>query len=72
MVFKFIYSVITKSYNMYSIRKSLISEKRRWIEFLKVYDMRILYHQGKDNVVVDVLSRFSMVVPPILKKIIKN
>jgi len=29
----------------------------RWIEFLKDYDFELLYHPGKANVVVDVLSR---------------
>ena len=33
--------------------------QRRWIEFLKDYDCRILYHLGKSNVVVDSLSRKS-------------
>ncbi|WMV58684.1 hypothetical protein MTR67_052069 [Solanum verrucosum] len=34
--------------------------KRRWLEFLKNYDMNVLYHPGKANVVVDALSRLSM------------
>ena len=32
----------------------------RWLELLKDYDMSILYHPGKANVVVDSLSRLSM------------
>ncbi|WMV08149.1 hypothetical protein MTR67_001534, partial [Solanum verrucosum] len=34
--------------------------KRRWLELLKDYDISILYHPGKANVIVDALSRFSM------------
>ncbi|WMV19037.1 hypothetical protein MTR67_012422 [Solanum verrucosum] len=33
--------------------------QRRLLELLKDYDMSILYHPGKDNVVVDALSRKS-------------
>uniref|UniRef100_A0A1U7XQ22 Uncharacterized protein LOC104236387 n=1 Tax=Nicotiana sylvestris TaxID=4096 RepID=A0A1U7XQ22_NICSY len=33
---------------------------RRWLELLKDYDVDILYHLGKANVVADVLSRKSM------------
>ncbi|WMV33653.1 hypothetical protein MTR67_027038 [Solanum verrucosum] len=32
----------------------------RWLELLKDYDMSILYHPGKANVVDDALSRLSM------------
>ena len=31
--------------------------QRRWLELLKDYDMTILYHPGKTNVVADALSR---------------
>jgi len=31
--------------------------QRRWIELLKYYDIIILYHPGKPNIVADVLSR---------------
>ncbi|KAH0780669.1 hypothetical protein KY290_000267 [Solanum tuberosum] len=34
--------------------------KRKWLELLKDYDMSILYHPSKANVVVDALSRLSM------------
>lgn len=34
--------------------------KRICLEFLKNYDINILYHLGKLNVVVDALSRLSM------------
>jgi hypothetical protein len=35
--------------------------QRRWLELLKDYDYEINYHPGKANVVVDALSRKSMV-----------
>jgi hypothetical protein len=31
--------------------------QRRWLEFIKDYDLGINYHPGKTNVVVDTLSR---------------
>ena len=31
--------------------------QRRWLEYLKYYDLDILYHPGKANVVADALSR---------------
>ncbi|XP_070036978.1 uncharacterized protein [Nicotiana tomentosiformis] len=34
----------------------------RWLELLKVYDIAILYHPGKVNVVVDALSRKAMIM----------
>ena len=34
--------------------------QRRWLEFLKHYDMGVHYHPGKANVVADALSRLSM------------
>jgi hypothetical protein len=33
--------------------------QRRWLEFIKDYDLDIQYHPGKANVVVDALSRKS-------------
>ena len=32
-------------------------QQRRWLELLKDYDVEILYHLGKANVVADALSR---------------
>ena len=34
--------------------------QRRWLEFLKVYDMSVHYNPGKANEVVDAPSRLSM------------
>ncbi|XP_070054336.1 uncharacterized protein [Nicotiana tomentosiformis] len=41
-------------------QKELNLRQRRWIELLKDYDIDILYHPGKANVVVDALSWKSM------------
>ncbi|XP_070010641.1 uncharacterized protein [Nicotiana sylvestris] len=37
--------------------KDLILRQRRWLEFLKDYDITILYHPGKVNVVADASSQ---------------
>ena len=41
-------------------QKYLNLSQRRWLELLKDYDIDILYHPGKANVVVDALSRKAM------------
>ncbi|KAH0686116.1 hypothetical protein KY284_016669 [Solanum tuberosum] len=41
-------------------QKELNFRQRRWLEFLKDYDMSLHYHPGKANVVADALSRLSM------------
>ena len=38
-------------------RKELNLRQKRWLELLKDYDMSILYHPGKANVVVDALKQ---------------
>ena len=38
-------------------RKDLNLRQRRWMELLKEYDITILYHPGKANVVADAFSR---------------
>ncbi|WMV46153.1 hypothetical protein MTR67_039538, partial [Solanum verrucosum] len=40
--------------------KELNLHQRRWLEILKDYDMNVLYHPGKANVVADALSIFFM------------
>ena len=40
-------------------QKKLNLQQRRWIEYLKDYKCKILYHPGKANVVADALSRKS-------------
>ena len=40
--------------------KELNLRQKRWLELLQDYDMSILYHLGKANVVVDDLNRLSM------------
>ena len=37
-------------------QKELNLRQRRWLEFLKEYDMSVFYHPGKANVVADSLS----------------
>lgn len=34
--------------------------QRRWLDLLKDYQMSVLYHPGKANMVEDALSRLSM------------
>jgi hypothetical protein len=54
-----------KRYELYTDHKSLKYiftqsnmnlRQRRWLELIKDYDLRINYHTGKANVVVDALS----------------
>lgn len=49
-----------KSLQYVFTQKDLNLRQRRWLELLKDYDMSILYHPGKANVVADTLSRLSM------------
>ncbi|WMV18713.1 hypothetical protein MTR67_012098 [Solanum verrucosum] len=41
-------------------QKHLNLHQRRWLELLKYYNMSVLYHPGKANVVADSLSRLFM------------
>ena len=49
-----------KSLNYVFTQKELKLRQRRWLEFLKDYDISVHYHPGKANVVADALSRLSM------------
>ena len=42
------------------IQKELNLRQRRWLELSKDYDMSVLYHTGKANVLADVLSHMTM------------
>ena len=46
-----------KSLQYIMSKRDLNSRQRRWIELLKDYDLSILYHPGKANVVADALRR---------------
>nr|GEX78091.1 hypothetical protein [Tanacetum cinerariifolium] len=45
------------------ISKELNMRQRRWLELLSDYDCDIRYHQGKANIVADVLSRKERIKP---------
>ncbi|KAH0706017.1 hypothetical protein KY285_010545 [Solanum tuberosum] len=49
-----------KSLQYACTQKKLNLRQRRWLEFLKDYDMSVHYHLSKANVVADSLSRLSM------------
>ena len=48
-----------KSLKYIFTQKELNLRKRRWLELIKDYDMKLHYHPGKANVVADALSRKS-------------
>jgi ribonuclease HI len=48
-----------KSLKYIFTHKELNMRQRRWLELIKDYDCHIMYHSGKANVVVDVLSKKS-------------
>ena len=49
-----------KSLQYVFTQKEFNLSQRRWLEFLKDYDISVHYHLSKDNVVEDSLSRLSM------------
>ncbi|KAH0684682.1 hypothetical protein KY289_022434 [Solanum tuberosum] len=49
-----------KSLQYVFTQKELNLLQRRWLEFLKEYDMSVHYHPGKATIVADALSRLSM------------
>ena len=49
-----------KSLQYVFTQKELNLRQIRWLELLKDYDISVLYHPGKSNVVVDALSRMTM------------
>ena len=46
-----------KSLKYIFTQRELNNRQRRWLELIKDFDLEILYHPGKANVVVDALSR---------------
>ena len=48
-----------KNFKYIFTHKDLNMCRRRWLELLKDYDLKINYHQGKANVVAHELSRKS-------------
>ena len=48
-----------KSLKYFFTQKELNMRQRRWLELVKDYDVDILYHLGKANVVANALSRKS-------------
>jgi len=56
------YEVFTnhKSLKYIFYQRDLNLRQGRWMELLKDFDVHILYHPGKANVVADALSRKSM------------
>ena len=45
---------------IYVYLKRSKSSPKKWLDLLKDYDISVLYHPGKENVVADALSRLSM------------
>jgi hypothetical protein len=50
-----------KSLKYIFTQSELNMRQRRWLELVKDYDLKIYYHSGKANVVIDALSRKSYV-----------
>ena len=53
------FQVYHKSLKYIFIQKDFNLRQRRWIEYLEDYDFTLNYHLGKENVVIDALSRKS-------------
>jgi hypothetical protein len=57
-------------------QKNLNLRQRRWLEFIKDYDLEIHYHPGKANLVADALSRkehvYSAIVAQLPDKIVED
>ena len=49
-----------KSLEYVFTQKELNLQQRRWLELLKDYDMSVLYHSEKTNMVANALSHLSM------------
>ena len=49
-----------KSLKYVFTQKELNLYQRRWFELFKDYDMSVLYHPGKENVIADALIRMTM------------
>ncbi|XP_057250104.1 uncharacterized protein LOC130591186 [Beta vulgaris subsp. vulgaris] len=52
-------SILTLPEENAELEKDLNMRQRRWLELVNDYDIEILYHEGKANVVADALSRKS-------------
>jgi hypothetical protein len=65
-----------KSLKYIFTQSELNMRQRRWLEFIKDYELEIHYHPGKANVVADALSRKSQVnmlaAHPMLYELVKE
>lgn len=57
---RFIVSSDHKSFKYFFGQKDLNMRYKRWLKFLKDYDIRLIYHPIKANGVADALSRKSL------------
>ena len=60
MVCMLMYLLTTKVFNMCLQKKELNLKQKIWLELLKDYDISVIYHPGKANVVAEALSRMTM------------
>jgi hypothetical protein len=54
---KFLVKTDHNSLKYFLNHKSLSSEQQKWVRKIQVFDFEILYKKGKENLVVDGLSR---------------